>query len=107
MTVTRAQVEHIAKLAAMALDEAALPEITRQIGQILDYVSQLETVEGDGDVADSYPGPRPPLRDDEPRRASLAVPLEKLAPSFGHGLFLVPRLGAVGAEAASSEESDA
>jgi Asp-tRNA(Asn)/Glu-tRNA(Gln) amidotransferase C subunit len=57
MTVTRAQVEHIAKLAALALDEATLPDLTRQIGQILEYVSRLETVEGSQDQPGSYPGP--------------------------------------------------
>ena len=96
MTVTRAEVEHIAKLAALALDEATLPDLTRQIGQILEYVSRLEAVEGSRDLPGSYPGPRPPLRDDQPRRTPLAVPLEQIAPAFADGLFLVPRLGAVG-----------
>ena len=96
MTVTRTQVEHIAKLAALALDEATLPDLTRQIGQILEYVSRLETVEGSHDLPGSYPGPRAPLRDDEPHRTPLAFPLAEMAPAFADGLFLVPRLGAVG-----------
>ena len=97
MTVKRDDVEHVARLAAIALDAKTLDELTRQIGQILDYVSQLEGVASDApDSARGYPGPHQQLRDDQVRRTPLAIPLEQIAPAFREGLFLVPRLGAVG-----------
>ena len=107
MSVTRAEVEHIARLAALALDEKSLPALTEQIGQILEYVSQLEAVEDAGDPAGgAYPGPRQPLREDNVRPTPLALPLQELAPAFRDGLFLVPRLGGVGSGAAAPVEDD-
>ncbi len=107
MSVTRADVEHIARLAALAVDEKSLPALTEQIRQILEYVSQLEAVEdADHLVGESYPGPRQPLRDDTARSAPLALPLEDMAPAFHHGLFLVPRLGGVGSGAVTPVEDD-
>jgi len=99
MTVTRDDIERIARLAALAVPPESLAVLTRHIGGILDYVSQLETLDTSGvtpDVATPQAGPGQGLRPDEPRRASLGVPLAEIAPAFRDGLFLVPRLGAVG-----------
>ena len=97
MTVKRDDVEHVARLAAIALDAKTLDELTRQIGQILDYVSQLENVAEDApDSSHGYPGPHQKLRDDHVQPTPLTIPLDQMAPAFHDGLFLVPRLGAVG-----------
>ena len=97
MTVRKEDIEHVARLAALALEENALTELTAQIGQILEYVSQLEGVTEELEADDGgYPGPHPPLREDRARRFDLAIPLDQIAPAFREGLFLVPRLGAVG-----------
>lgn len=94
MTVSRRDVEHIARLAALSVDEQSLPELTRQIGRILEYVSQLEAVQSEAadSVIDLCDRPQP-LRSDEPRRTELDPPIARLAPAFAEGLFLVPRLG--------------
>ena len=96
MTVERDDVEHVARLAALALDTKTLDELTRQIGQILDYVSQLQDVAEDTTGGRGYPGPRQELRVDQAQHTALAISLEQMAPAFQDGLFLVPRLGAVG-----------
>src|SRR5205085_1488451 len=96
--------EHMARLAALALDEQALPALTEQLGRILDYISQLDGVEAGEGVADAPPGPRPPLREDIPNRTPLAIPLEQMAPLFRDGLFLVPRLGGVGSDLSHGED---
>ena len=97
MTVRREEVEHVARLAAVAIDDESLTELTGQISRILEYVSQLETVEDNSGLEqEGYPGPHQPLREDRAQRSKLALPLEDLAPAFRDGLFLVPRLGAVG-----------
>jgi aspartyl-tRNA(Asn)/glutamyl-tRNA(Gln) amidotransferase subunit C len=94
MTVSRRDVEHIARLAALSVDDQSLPELTGQIGRILDYVSQLEAVRPEGGDAGIDLCDRPQaLRSDEPRRTELNPPLAQLAPAFADGLFLVPRLG--------------
>jgi aspartyl-tRNA(Asn)/glutamyl-tRNA(Gln) amidotransferase subunit C len=97
VTVSREDVAHVARLAALALDEKSLGELTKQIGQILDYVSQLnDLAESTSDAGNGYPGPHALLREDVARRTHLELPLEEIAPAFRDGLFLVPRLGAVG-----------
>ena len=107
MSVTKAEVQKIARLSALAVDEKTLEALTRQIGGILEYVSQLESVPGAPDEAGAgYPGARQPLRDDTPRRTPLAVPLKEIAPSFQDGLFLVPRLEALGPGNESPEEAE-
>ena len=93
------------RLAALSVDPAALPLLTRQIAGIIEYVSQLEAVDTAGVTPqDTSPqaGPWLPLRDDRPQRTSLAVPLDQIAPAFQEGLFLVPRLGGVGSDAPES-----
>ncbi len=98
MSVTRSEVEHIARLAALAIDEQSLPALTAQIGRILEYVSQLEVVQGPVEGVPSgadYPGPHQQLRADEAHRTTLALPLQAIAPALRDGLFLVPRLGSL------------
>lgn len=102
MSVTRADVERIAELAALEVDEASLPTLTRQIAGILEYVSQLEKVQGGAEMPGlSY---APGLRADATRPADLAVAPGSIAPSFKDGLFLVPRLGGVGSATAPEDD---
>jgi aspartyl-tRNA(Asn)/glutamyl-tRNA(Gln) amidotransferase subunit C len=99
VTVTREEIERIARLAALAVEPEALPALTRHIAGILDYVSQLEQLDTAGvepDAGNPSAGPGQGLRPDVARRATLAFPPAELAPAFQDGLFLVPRLGAVG-----------
>ncbi len=95
MSVSREDVERIARLSALAVDDATLSELTTQIGRILDYVSQLDAVPGSPGTTE-YPGPRQPLREDKPREQPVSLDLSLNAPAFSEGLFLVPRLGGVG-----------
>jgi len=102
MSVSRDDVERIARLAALEVDEASLPALTAQIGRILEYVSQLERVQGGATMPDiSHP---PALREDVVRKFDLAKPLGDIAPAFEDGLFLVPRLGGVGADAPPEDD---
>ena len=107
MSVTKAEVERIARLAALAVDEKTLAALTRQIGGILDYISQLESVQGAEEATlQGYPGQRQPLRDDKPQRTPLVVPLKDIAPAFRNGLFLVPRLEGLGSSTEEREDED-
>ena len=45
MSVSRDEVARIAALAAMRVDDDAMPELVRQMTRILDYVSQLAEVD--------------------------------------------------------------
>ncbi len=99
--VRRADVERIAALAALAVDDEALPRLTEQIRRILEYVSQLKAVQPDRGVEDQFrasPGPDQPLRTDQVRPADPLIDPTTFAPAFQDGLFLGPSPGLLGEE---------
>lgn len=46
--ITRADVEYVAGLAQLTLDDATVDRLTGELGQILDYVDQLNELDTDG-----------------------------------------------------------
>jgi aspartyl-tRNA(Asn)/glutamyl-tRNA(Gln) amidotransferase subunit C len=98
MSVSHEDIERVARLAALAVDDATLPALTKQISDILDYVSQLEQADiGPGQTGSTWLGedrPQSP-RQDEVRPADLHRALKDIAPAFREDLFLVPRLAAM------------
>ncbi len=97
MSVTRKDVEHVARLAELAVDPAELPELTAQLDRIVGMVDQLAALDPAGGGTGRFvPGPsQTPLREDEVRPSHLAIPPAQLAPEFRDGFFVVPRLGAM------------
>jgi aspartyl-tRNA(Asn)/glutamyl-tRNA(Gln) amidotransferase subunit C len=93
MSVTRDEVQRIAQLAEMDVDEAGLAELGDQLSRILDYVAQLGTLPGEQHRPFIAGPDTVRLRPDEVRPAPLAIPLQQLAPAFKEGFFVVPRLG--------------
>jgi aspartyl-tRNA(Asn)/glutamyl-tRNA(Gln) amidotransferase subunit C len=101
MSVSREDIERVARLAALRVDEDALPTITEQIGRILEYVSQLSSLmettapsELASPVwlgADRPQAPRP----DDVEAADLHRALSELAPVIRDNLILVPKLAAM------------
>jgi aspartyl-tRNA(Asn)/glutamyl-tRNA(Gln) amidotransferase subunit C len=57
MKITRAEVEHVSRLARLALSEAELDSLTGEMDAILDYVEQLNTLETDGIVPTAHAVP--------------------------------------------------
>lgn len=105
MSVSRPEVERIARLAELHVDEAALPALTEQMSRILDYVSRIAAVPGTETVQPFTPGPMAlRFRSDEVRPVPLALTPAEIAPAFSHGFFLVPRLGAFDAGAAGGDD---
>lgn len=95
MTIHRADVERVARLASLAVDEDALATLTQQIAHILEYVSQLDRADTGADKTGAiWLGMEPPLspRADEVRPADLHRALKDFAPVFREDLFLVPKL---------------
>jgi aspartyl-tRNA(Asn)/glutamyl-tRNA(Gln) amidotransferase subunit C len=91
MAVTRKDVEKIAALAELAVDDAAAAELEGQLSHILDFVAQLGEVTDDPGVVGDERAAR--LRRDEIAPDPLARAPQDIAPSFQGGLFTVPRLG--------------
>jgi aspartyl-tRNA(Asn)/glutamyl-tRNA(Gln) amidotransferase subunit C len=91
--ITRADVEHVAHLARLALTEAEIEGLTTQLGSILEYAAQVSAL----DLADVAPTARPlPLvnvfRADDPRPGLDRDEVLAQAPSAENGRFRVPRI---------------
>jgi aspartyl-tRNA(Asn)/glutamyl-tRNA(Gln) amidotransferase subunit C len=91
MVITREQVEHVAKLARLALTEEELERLREQLGAILDAVSKVSELDLSDVPPTSHPlelmnvlGPNEP-RPSLPREAALAN-----APEAEDGAFRVP-----------------
>ena len=97
LSISREEVERIAHLASLAVDEASIPELTRQISDILQYVAQLDDLEpGDTSVA-FRPGPASaPLRADVTTPIRMTFLPREMAPDFERGFYIVPRVGGLG-----------
>lgn len=107
MTVSKDEVQKIARLAELHVDDAALPALAEQMSRILDYVAQIATVKGIETPQPFVPGPEAaPFRDDQVGPAPLAFGPADMAPAFRDGFYLVPRLGAFdsAADAAADDE---
>ncbi len=91
MSVSRKDVEKVAALAELAVDEVTAAELERQLTRVLDYVAQLGEVTDDTGAAGDERAAR--LRRDEVAPDPLARGPKEFAPSFQGGLFTVPRLG--------------
>ncbi len=97
MSISPEEVERIARLASLAVDEASIPELTRQIGDILHYVAQLDDLEPDDTSVAFRPGPASaPLRADVTTPTKMTFLPREMAPDFEQGLYIVPRVGGLG-----------
>jgi aspartyl/glutamyl-tRNA(Asn/Gln) amidotransferase C subunit len=90
MKVTRSQVQRIAELAELHVDDAAAAQLEEQITRILDYVERIGELPHEDTVGD----PRAVrLRPDVPAPDPLVRPPVEWAAAMRDGLFIVPRLG--------------
>ncbi|HEY5164527.1 MAG TPA: Asp-tRNA(Asn)/Glu-tRNA(Gln) amidotransferase subunit GatC [Acidimicrobiia bacterium] len=91
--ITRSDVEHVARLARLALTDDEIARFTTELGHILEHAADLATLDLDGVEPTAHPLPlanvtrqdeiRPPL----PRDEVLAE-----APAVEDGRFRVPRI---------------
>ena len=92
--ITRADVEHVAKLARLALTDDEIEQFTGQLGSILEHAARITAL----DTADVPPTAHPfplknVLRPDEPRPSWPRERVLEVAPDAGDGGFRVPSPG--------------
>lgn len=93
MKITEKEILHVAHLARLELDEAAIARFAGQIGTVLAYVDQLQQVDTEGIAPTSHAiSQTNAFREDQPhahldRDAALAN-----APEQEDGSFLVPKV---------------
>ena len=93
MAVTREDVEHVAHLARVALDEERVPELVDQLNGILEHMEVLSRIDTAGVAATTGVGEAGlPLREDSGEQIALLRPREAFAPGMRDGFFVVPRL---------------
>jgi aspartyl-tRNA(Asn)/glutamyl-tRNA(Gln) amidotransferase subunit C len=93
VSVTEAQVRHVAALARLGIDAVAIPTIAAELNGILAHMEVLSKV--DTSVVGAVTGvgaAGTPLRVDGGNQIPLARPREAFAPLMRDGFFLVPRL---------------
>jgi len=93
MSLERHDVEKIAHLARLAIDEQQIPEFARELSSILQLVEQL----GDADTDDVTPMAHPldavqRLREDRVTESDNRAVFQALAPQVEDGVYLVPKV---------------
>ncbi|MBY4676746.1 Asp-tRNA(Asn)/Glu-tRNA(Gln) amidotransferase subunit GatC [Marinobacterium arenosum] len=93
MALDRSDVEKIAHLARLQIDEQDIPEYTQNLSNILDLVDQMQAV----DTRDIEPMANAldavqRLRKDEVSEPNRREALQAVAPAVENGLFQVPKV---------------
>jgi len=88
MKITRDEARRIAELAHLEFDDAALERLAAEMTKILTYIDQLREVEGSTDKSVGAT----PLREDVARPGIAREAVERNAPSWRDGHFVVPKV---------------
>ena len=93
MSLEKADVEKIAHLARLAIDEKDVPEYTKNLSNILDLVEQMSSVNTDEVSPMAHPlDAIQRLRTDEVTETNQRDHFQKIAPNVEDGLYLVPKV---------------
>jgi len=93
MNIERQEIEKLATLARIAIDENTIAEVTERLGSVLELVDQLQAADTSGVEAMAHPmqGTQR-LRQDEVSEINQREALQAIAPDTEEGLFLVPKV---------------
>ncbi|MCD8513985.1 MAG: Asp-tRNA(Asn)/Glu-tRNA(Gln) amidotransferase subunit GatC [Nitrincola sp.] len=93
MSLDRSDVERIAHLARIAIDEHEVPEYTESLNSILTLIDQLQSTSTEGVEPLAHPMDAVQrLRVDEVTEPNQREQLQACAPAVEEGLFLVPKV---------------
>ncbi len=93
MSLTRSDVENIAHLARLAIREEDIPEYTRNLSDILDFVARMDAVDTAGVAPMAHPlDATQRLRADEVSESDQREHFQQGAPQVEAGLYLVPKV---------------
>ena len=93
MKISKEEILHVAKLARLDLDDAAVTRFVDQIGTILDYVDKLNRVDTRGVRPTSHAiALTNAFREDEPRPHLENAAALANAPAKEDGSFIVPKV---------------
>ncbi len=93
MAIERQQVEQLARLARIALDESTLARTTASLGDVLALIDQLQAADTAGIEPMAHPlDAVQRLRPDVVTEPDQRAALQAIAPAVEAGLFLVPKV---------------
>jgi aspartyl-tRNA(Asn)/glutamyl-tRNA(Gln) amidotransferase subunit C len=94
MALTREQIESIAHLARLQLQDSEIPVYQQSLSSILDFVSQLDRADTQGvePMAHPLPGLAQRLRPDVVTERDAHERYQANAPQVEAGLYLVPKV---------------
>lgn len=93
MALERTEVEKIAHLARLGLDEADLPRTTDTLNNILGLIDRMQAVDTDGVEPLAHPlETTQRLRADEVTETDRHADYQAIAPAVEAGLYLVPKV---------------
>ena len=92
MAISREDVLHVSSLARLNLSEAELEKFTGQLGDILDYISKLNELDTEGVPPTAHILDMKNVFREDVVSESPIEDIEKMAPAFEKGHFLVPKV---------------
>ncbi|NPB04939.1 MAG: Asp-tRNA(Asn)/Glu-tRNA(Gln) amidotransferase subunit GatC [Aquificae bacterium] len=90
--IDRETVIKVAELAKLELTEEEVELFARQLTAILDFVNKMNEVDTEGVDPFVPEVEETPMREDEPGPTLAREEVEKNAPEFENGYFVVPRI---------------
>jgi len=93
MSLDKEDIEKIAHLARLGINDADVPDYARNLSDILDLVEQMSAVDTSGVTPMAHPlDAQQRLRADEVTESNQREQLQANAPQVDAGLFLVPQV---------------
>jgi aspartyl-tRNA(Asn)/glutamyl-tRNA(Gln) amidotransferase subunit C len=93
MALVRSDVEKIAHLSKLHLDESSSQEMTRELSQIMSFVEQMDQVDTAGLTPMAHPQHAiQRLREDTVTETDHHQQFQEIAPQVDCALYLVPRV---------------
>ena len=93
MSIERHEIENLATLARIAIDDSTINEVSERLGSVLELVDQLQAADTSGVDPMSHPMQATQrLREDEVKELNQREALQATAPDTEDGLFLVPKV---------------
>ena len=93
MSIERHEIEKLATLARIAIDDSTINEVNERLSSVLALVDQLQAADTTGVSAMSHPMQAiQRLREDEVTELNQREALQTVAPDTENGLFLVPKV---------------
>ena len=93
MSISKTDIEAVASLAQLNIDENSIPHMVQELSDILSFIEQMQDI----DTSDVEPMPHPQdielrLRNDQVTEPDQRTKLQALAPESEKGLYLVPKV---------------